>query len=365
MRLPARVAARVRQQEAASEILVGWIQLAIVIGFAVVYFLARKTFRPDAPFHPVPWVLATYLGFTLLRIALAYRNRLAEWMRYLSIVIDVSLLIGLIWSFHLQYMQPPSFYLKAPAVLYIFIFVALRTLNFDARKVVTAGAVAILGWLLLVVYVITIDPHDSMITHDYVHYLTSNSVLIGAEVDKVISIGVVTAILAYAIVRNRRLLTHAVTESASNQDLARFVPAEVANLIKASDDALQVGFGEPREATMLFLDLEGFTVALGAPHPAGARAHAQRVLRGGRRAAGAARRRHQPVPGRRDPRDVQRAAARPRARGERDPRGARDPGACSARGPSATASSSARASASTRVWSSTGSSERPTGSATR
>ena len=246
MRLPARIAARVRAQEVASEILVGWIQLAVVAGFSIVYFLARKTFRPDAPFQPVPWVLGAYLGFTLLRLTLAYRNRLSQWMRYLSIVIDMSLLIGLIWSFHLQYMQPPSFYLKAPTVLYIFIFIALRTLNFDAQKVVTAGFVAILGWLLLVAYVITVDPHDAMITHDYVHYLTSNSVLIGAEVDKVISIAVVTAILAYAIARNKRLLTHAVTESAASQDLARFVPAEVATLIKTSDDGVQVGSGEPR-----------------------------------------------------------------------------------------------------------------------
>ena len=259
MRLPARVAARVRAQEVASEILVGWIQLAVVAGFSIVYFLARKTFSADAPFRPVPWVLGAYLGFTLLRLTLAYRNRLSEWMRYLSIVIDMSLLIGLIWSFHLQYMQPPSFYLKAPTVLYIFIFIALRTLNFDARKVMTAGFVAILGWLLLVAYVVTIDPHDAMITHDYVHYLTSNSVLIGAEVDKIISIAVVTAILAYAIARNRRLLTLAVTESATNQDLARFVPPEVATLIKTSDDGVQVGSGEPREATVLFLDLEGFT----------------------------------------------------------------------------------------------------------
>ena len=259
MRLPARIATRVEAQEVASEILVGWIQLAVVLGFSIVYFLSRKTFHADAPFHPVPWVLAAYLVFTLLRLTLAYRNRLSEWMRYLSIVIDMSLLMGLIWSFHLQYMQPPSFYLKAPTVLYIFIFIALRTLNFDALKVVTAGLVAVLGWLLLVAYVITVDPRDAMITHDYVRYLTSNSVLIGAEVDKIISITVVTAILAYAIVRNRRLLTYAVTESASNQDLARFVPAEVANLIKTSDDGVQVGFGEPREATVLFLDIEGFT----------------------------------------------------------------------------------------------------------
>ncbi len=364
MRLPARVAARVRAQEVASEILVGWIQLAVVAGFSIVYFLARKTFSADAPFRPVPWVLGAYLGFTLLRLTLAYRNRLSEWMRYLSIVIDMSLLIGLIWSFHLQYMQPPSFYLKAPTVLYIFIFIALRTLNFDARKVVTAGFVAILGWLLLVAYVITIDPHDAMITHDYVHYLTSNSVLIGAEVDKIISIAVVTAILAYAIARNKRLLTHAVTESASNQDLARFVPTEVATLIKTSDDGVQVGFGEPREATVLFLDLEGFTslserlapeelvrtlnmfYAAVAEPLAGTTASStsSRATRSSRRST---RRASIPITRR------TRSARRSRSR------------RCSARGPSATGSCCARASASTRASSSMASSARPIGWATR
>ncbi len=259
VRLPARVATRVQALEVASEILVGWIQLAVVVGFSVVYLLSRKTFHADAPFHPVPWVLAAYFAFTLLRLTLAYRNRLSEWMRYLSIVIDMTLLFGLIWSFHLQYMQPPSFYLKAPTVLYIFIFISLRTLNFDARMVLTAGFMAVLGWLLLVAYVITVDPRDAMITHDYVRYLTSNSVLIGAEVDKIISITVVTAILAYAIVRNRRLLTYAVTESASNKDLARFVPTEVVNFIKSSDDGVQLGLGALREATVLFVDIEGFT----------------------------------------------------------------------------------------------------------
>jgi adenylate cyclase len=257
--LPARIASRVRAQEEASEILVGWIQLAVVLGFGIVYLVAPKTFSAAAPFQPVPWALSVYLAFTLLRLALAHLHRLPEWLRYVSIVIDMTLLLGLIWSFHLQYEQPPSFYLKAPTVLYIFIFIALRTLNFDARKVLTAGAVAVAGWLVLVAYVISIDPRDTMITRDYVRYMTSNSVLIGAEVDKVIVILVVTSILGYAIMRNRRLLTYAVTESTSNQDLARFVPADVANLIKTSEDGLQVGFGELREATVLFLDLEGFT----------------------------------------------------------------------------------------------------------
>ena len=257
--LPTRIATRIRAQEEASEIVVGWIQLAVVLGFSLVYLLATKTSSADAPFHPVPWVLAAYLAFTLLRLTLAYRHRLPQWLRYVSIVIDMLLLLGMIWSFHLQYEQPPSFYLKAPTVLYIFIFIALRTLNFEARKVVTAGVVAVIGWIALVVYAITIDPRDSMITRDYVDYLTSNSILVGAEIDKVISILVVTGILALAIKRNLGLLTFAIREDVSNQDLARFMPAEVASLTKTSDEGVQLGFGEPREATILFLDIEGFT----------------------------------------------------------------------------------------------------------
>lgn len=257
--LPTRVAKRIEAQEGASEVLASWIQLAVVVGFGAVYIISPKTFSADAAFRPVPWVLAAYLSFTLLRLALAHRNRLSESLRYASIVVDMALLVALIWSFHLQYRQPPSFYLKSPTLLYAFIFIALRTLNFDVRKVVTAGLLAALGWVLLVGYVITIDPVDTMITRDYVQYMTSNSVLIGAEVDKVIAILVVTGILGLAISRNRRLLTFAVTESNTSQELARFVPAEVAALIKTADDGVRVGSAELIEATVLFLDIEGFT----------------------------------------------------------------------------------------------------------
>ena len=37
------------------------------------------------------------------------------------------------------------------------------------------------------------------------------------------------------------------------------MPAEVAKLTKTSDEGVHLGLGEPREATILFLDIEGFT----------------------------------------------------------------------------------------------------------
>ena len=202
--------------------------------------------------------------------------------------------------------------------MYVFVLIALRALNFEARYIVTAGLVAAVGWLLMVLYVVTIDPRDSMVTRDYITYMTSNSVLIGAEVDKIISILVFTVVLALASKRTARLLEFAAVESASNQELARFVPNEVVTQIKTAERAATAGQGETGVATVLFLDIEGFTTLSENLSPDDRRAHAERVLRGGRRADRAAQRRDQPVPGRRDRRDVQRPASRirrtPRAR---------------------------------------------------
>jgi len=181
--LPKRVIIRVRQQQEASEVLIGWIQLGVVTVFGVLYTLAPKTFTDEADFAPVPWALGAYLVFTLTRLHLARIRRLPEWFLHLSVVLDMALLLCLIWSFHLQYKQPASFYLKAPTLLYAFIFIALRALRFEVRYVVLAGAVAALGWLVMVAYVIWYEPNDPMITRDYVEYMTSNSVLLGAEFD--------------------------------------------------------------------------------------------------------------------------------------------------------------------------------------
>jgi adenylate cyclase len=258
-RLPIRVRERIRAQEERSEILVGWIQLAFIVGMAIVYAIAPKKFTDDAPFAPVPWVLSAYFLFTLLRLGLAHARRLPRWFVYVSIVVDMALLLGLIFSFHIQYGQPPAFYLKSPTLMYVFVLIALRALNFQARYIVTAGAVAALGWLLLVFYVVTADAASSNITRDYVEYLTSNTVLIGAEVDKIISMLVFTGVLALASKRTARLLEFAALESASNQDLARFVPNEVFAQLRTSDHEAAAGQGEIGEATALFLDIEGFT----------------------------------------------------------------------------------------------------------
>ena len=257
--LPGRVRDAIRRQQASSEIVVGWIQLSIVVTFSVLYALSPKPYTADPVFAPEPWVLGAYLLFTLVRVILAHRRALPAWLLYVSVVLDMLLLLALIWSIHVKYEQPASFYLKVPTLLYVFIFIALRALRFEARYVLLAGVVAAAGWLLMVFYAVRVEPDDTMITRDYVEYMTSNSVLLGAEFDKVISILIVTGILAVAITRARGLLVQSAVESTAAAELSRFVPSEVAAQVKASETPVEAGAGEVRETTIFFSDLEGFT----------------------------------------------------------------------------------------------------------
>jgi adenylate cyclase len=258
--LPPVVRDRIAREQDKSERLIGWIQLAIVCTFGLLYFTSRTT-APMAThiWLVTPLAIGLYFVFTVIRLIMAYRVRLGFLLLTGSIVIDMSLLYSLIWSFHLQYMQPPSFYLKAPTLLYVFIFIALRALRFEARYVVMAGIAAAVGWLALIRSVNCSDPANAMVTRSYVNYLTSNSVLIGGEIDKIISILVVTGVLALAVRQARNRLIEAVTGKQASENLSRFFAPEIASQISRDGHQLMAGAGQACEAAILNLDVRGFT----------------------------------------------------------------------------------------------------------
>jgi len=253
---PERVRGLIATQQLQSEILIGWVQFGLIVFWILLYALAPKT-SAGTRFLPVPWVLGAFLLITLLRLVLAHRRRLTPPLLVAGVVIDMALLMGLIWSFHLQYEQPAPFYLKAPTLLYVFIFIALRALRFEPIYVVAAGLAGAAGWVALLVYAAMSG--EMAVTRNYVEYLTSNSVLVGAEVDKILSILLVTAVLALGLVRAQRILYQAVSESVIARDLSRFVSPEVAARITTGARELKPGDGEVRIASVLFTDIEGFS----------------------------------------------------------------------------------------------------------
>lgn len=256
--LPERARAAVRRQEDRSEQLIGWIQLVVVATFATLYVVAPTTDLMTGFASLVPVALALYFLFTIVRLRLSYRIHLPDWYLALSAVTDMALLLTLIWSFHLQYDQPAPFYLKAPTMLYLFIFIALRALRFDPRHVLRTGILAAFGWGVLVAYAMMAG-EGMPVTRDYVEYLTSNTVLLGGEFDKMITILMVTVILTVALMRGRRLLLRAMAEESAHYELSRYFPPEVAARITAADGTVAAGAADQVHCTVLNADIRGFT----------------------------------------------------------------------------------------------------------
>ncbi len=257
-RIPERVGQEIRQEQDSSEILVSFIQLALVAVFAILYTIAPKAFPAGVPFEPVPWTLGAYSGFTLLRLWLAWRRLLTKGFLALSVIVDITVLMVTIWSFHLQYQQPAPIYLKATTLMYVFILIALRALRFEPGLVLLAGISAAVGWLIIVAYAVLANG-GATITHSFATYAMSNEVLLGAELDKVLSILMVTFILALALLRARKLLVRATTEQLAATEMSRFFAPEVAGRIRAMDAKIVPGEAEARDAAILMVDLRSFT----------------------------------------------------------------------------------------------------------
>lgn len=255
--IPTSLRRDIDRQQDESERLISWIQLGIVLSFAILYALSRKT----TPVLSIttPSVIGIYFVLTVIRVVMTHRIRLTFWLLLGSIFFDIGLLFGLLWSFHIQYSQPPAFYLKAPTLLYLFIFIALRALRFEVRYVLITGLAAAIGWMLLAAYAIWYGASDHVITRDFEVYMTTNSVLIGAEFDKVISILMVTGILAMAVSRARRMLFHAATASYATANLSRFFDPNVAARIGRGADAEATLSGQTRDVAILMLDIRRYT----------------------------------------------------------------------------------------------------------
>lgn len=257
--LPERVRRVVECEDRASERLIGYVQLSIGGLLWVLYLIApRPADAASAMFAPVPFALAAFTIFSAFRLWLILRRKVPDWFVGISIAADVGLVLGLIWSFHLQYGQSAGFALKAPTFAYLFVLVVLRSLRYDPRYVLAAGLAGAFGWAGLTVAAVVASGR-SAITRSFSEYLLSDRILIGAEVEKIICLLLVTALLALNARRAQRTIVAAVREQAALGEVRRFLPKGVADQIAGSEVLIEAGNAMDRDAAILMLDIRGFT----------------------------------------------------------------------------------------------------------
>lgn len=251
------IAAAIERQHGFSEVIVSWTLVGIVALFALIYFLTPKAYSGQQVFEALPFLLGIYLPYLVARLVLAYKRKLNDVLLAASTILDVAMHTGLVASWHVQYMQPVAFSLKAPTFAGYFVLIALRALAFRVRHLVIAGSASIIAWSGLLVYAVHENPE--LVTHSFTEYATSNRILVGAEVEKLLTLFAFSATLIAAVYRTRRLLFAAVASKAASRNLSRVFSPEIAQRIAASGSGLAPGRGEHRTAAILMMDLRGFT----------------------------------------------------------------------------------------------------------
>lgn len=263
--LPERIRRDIERQQEAGEIIVGWTQVTAVVFFAVVYAISPKAFPPGTPFEPVPWtpgnLRAVYRGPPCTRLPGSIEPRLCchfggcrdsrsddHDLEFSPSVSGTARAV------------PESADTDVRLHPYRVADATVRARLCAARRRVRG-----LGRLTLFLYAVW-GSDGAVLTHSYVEYVTSYKILGGAEIDKILSIFVVTAILALSLVRARDLLAQSVAEEQVASDLSRFFAPEVVAQIRRADGEVESMRCNGRHAAILMNDLlhRPFAMSFGA-----------------------------------------------------------------------------------------------------
>ncbi|KTD03308.1 adenylate/guanylate cyclase domain-containing protein [Fluoribacter gormanii] len=258
--LPPRIRDDMKAQQYRSELLVGGVQLGVILLFMAIDYLTPVGYTPNAPVHSTSLGLSLFTILILTRLWFAYTNQLTPRVLGLFVITEMFLLLFVIWTYYLQYETSPTINLKNTHINYVYILIALRALRFEPEWVLLSGFCAVIGWSIIVWQTLS-STGMNVITWDYVTYASTRSVYLGAVFDVLLSISLVTVILALVLQRAQKTLFQAVEQTSAAKDLARFFDSSVAEKIIHSDSIVQAGYGETRRAAILFTDLRGFTKA--------------------------------------------------------------------------------------------------------
>jgi len=229
---------------------------ATLAGVELLLFFYLDAVQAIAP-HPVSlWLPLRALGpFVLYEcialVALTWRQRrglgILTPLRFVNAAIETSLPSVLLWVIS-QYWGPSVALGAWPSMLY-FVFIVAATLRLDFALPVFTGAVAAIGYAVVVVLVVplTAAPDEPILALPY--HLTKAALMLAA--------GVVAGLVA---VRLRRTFRRAVDEAAARERVTNLFgqhvsPAVVDRLLERPADLS----GETRDICVMFLDIRNFT----------------------------------------------------------------------------------------------------------
>ncbi len=216
-------------------------------------------------------VASAFLITGLIYRALVVRRRDELWMRFAFVALDFAMLavIAVTVPLSIHGDVPQIFVFRVYGAGVFYFLLATSALSLSPKLVLWTGAMAIgalwsaWGWIVLQMdRVVTWSAiSDERTAEKYIEIvLDPDHVALANRVVETLLLAATAIVTAAAVSRARRMLRDQITAERARGRVAevfgRFVPREVAETLSQSDGALAA---ESRVATVLFVDIEGFT----------------------------------------------------------------------------------------------------------
>ena len=197
-----------------SELLAARIQLAVMgMLTALFLFAPAPVDRESTVTTYTAQILLVLLALSVLRWVVPRDMTYKQLMLGVLSVGDALMLCVLVYSYHVQYEIPLAAVLKAPTFGYFFFMLALRSISLQSINVYVTGVGLTVGWGALTALAAAQTPPIG----GFVQYVTSDTLLIGAEVDRCMVLILTTGVLGLGVHRIHKLLRHMDSLSAAAQ----------------------------------------------------------------------------------------------------------------------------------------------------
>lgn len=234
-------------------------QIRYLFILALSFPIISNTFERADYILPNFTALFLFIAITLLHTYVIYRCKssfLIGISNYLTIIFDFILIIGIsVYYWRIEYPENFAFLLKNPLLFYFLIPVSLASLEFKVRPLVFALSLAILSYLVLLIYGLNIG---IPLTNSWKDYITGDGFILNDSTQKPIIFLVVGGSMVYAVFRVRNLLSRSIEIESKRATLARyFSPSVVDELTNNSGES--VISNNRKYAVILFSDIRKFT----------------------------------------------------------------------------------------------------------
>lgn len=268
-----RLALAFRNEERAGFMLAALVRIAIMAATALTVALTSR-------YNGITWVMSVAwpLHFVLIGIVqfeLARRRINPPWLKYAWVTFDCSLMTFFIVGGNpfVTGGPPPSTILRESVILYYFVFLIQAAFTFSPRLVAWTGICIIAGWSLVLFYVVMQPgvffdlglPDEAGLRSYARRYANPFYFPLSKWLLEVFAVFFLTAALAIAVSRSRRLVGQATTAERARSNLARHFSPNLVDTLSISDKPFDTV--RRQNAAVLFADIRGFTTYAEAADP--------------------------------------------------------------------------------------------------